>query len=85
MGIALDETVQVEELDALFEAFAGKPAPFTARALAGDVPAEIAAAFARQSTFLTHEVFRRHRSEHDLLRYLHRLESKDLSLTTSMM
>ena len=39
---------------------------------------------ARTSAFLTHEVFHRNASEHDLLRYLHRLESKDLSLTTSM-
>ncbi|MBH8560990.1 aminomethyl-transferring glycine dehydrogenase, partial [Nostoc sp. CENA67] len=38
----------------------------------------------RQSTYLTHPVFNRYHSETELLRYLHKLESKDLSLTTSM-
>ncbi|MBN3941648.1 MAG: aminomethyl-transferring glycine dehydrogenase [Nostoc sp.] len=40
--------------------------------------------FSRQSTYLTHPVFNRYHSETELLRYLHKLESKDLSLTTSM-
>ena len=38
----------------------------------------------RQSKYLTHPVFNRYHSETELLRYLHQLESKDLSLTTSM-
>jgi glycine dehydrogenase len=38
----------------------------------------------RTSPFLTHPVFHRHRSETEMLRYLKRLESRDLSLTTSM-
>ncbi|MFT6398082.1 MAG: glycine dehydrogenase [Bradymonadia bacterium] len=40
--------------------------------------------FRRTSAFLTHEVFHSHRSEHEMLRYLHRLQARDLSLTTSM-
>jgi glycine dehydrogenase len=38
----------------------------------------------RSSTFLTHSVFQKHRSETEMLRYLRRLESKDLSLCHSM-
>ncbi|MBW4616301.1 MAG: aminomethyl-transferring glycine dehydrogenase [Desmonostoc vinosum HA7617-LM4] len=38
----------------------------------------------RTSTYLTHPVFNRYHSETELLRYLHKLETKDLSLTTSM-
>ena len=38
----------------------------------------------RTSEFLTHPIFNRYHSETELLRYIHRLQSKDLSLTTSM-
>ncbi|MGB3508404.1 MAG: aminomethyl-transferring glycine dehydrogenase [Microcoleaceae cyanobacterium] len=38
----------------------------------------------RTSSYLTHPVFNRYHSETELLRYLHRLQAKDLSLTTSM-
>lgn len=38
----------------------------------------------RTSDFLTHETFHKYRSETEMLRYLHSLESKDLSLTTAM-
>ena len=38
----------------------------------------------RQSTFLTHPVFNRYHSETGMLRYIKRLESRDLSLTASM-
>ncbi len=39
---------------------------------------------ARTSDFLTHPVFNKYRSETDMLRYIHHLESKDLSLNYSM-
>ncbi|HVQ31429.1 MAG TPA: aminomethyl-transferring glycine dehydrogenase [Vicinamibacteria bacterium] len=84
VGVALDETVDADEIDLLFEVFAGKKAPFAAAALAEEVAAEVPAGLARTSPFLTHEVFGSHHSEHEMLRYLHRLQAKDLSLTTSM-
>jgi len=40
--------------------------------------------FARTTPYLTHPVFNRYHSETEMLRYIHRLESRDLSLTTSM-
>ncbi len=41
-------------------------------------------AFARSTPFLTHPVFNRYHTETEMLRYIKRLEAKDLSLTTSM-
>ncbi len=40
--------------------------------------------FARTTPFLTHEVFNRYHTEHEMLRYIHHLESKDLALNTAM-
>jgi glycine dehydrogenase len=40
--------------------------------------------FTRKTPFLTHPVFNRYHTEHEMLRYIKRLEAKDLSLTTSM-
>jgi glycine dehydrogenase len=48
------------------------------------VDPRIPAPFARTSGYLTHEVFNRYHSEHEMLRYLHRLQAKDLSLVHSM-
>ncbi|MGC4066491.1 MAG: aminomethyl-transferring glycine dehydrogenase [Polyangiaceae bacterium] len=49
-----------------------------------DVEPLIPEALRRTTPILEHEVFRRYHKEHELLRYLRRLESRDLSLTTSM-
>lgn len=40
--------------------------------------------FKRSSPFLEHEIFNLYQSEHEMLRYLKRLENKDLSLAHSM-
>jgi glycine dehydrogenase len=85
LGVALDETVTVQDVQGLWEAFAGAaPPPFRPEELASEVDGDVDEAFARESTFLTHEVFNLHHSEHEMLRYIHRLEQRDLSLTTSM-
>ncbi|MBK9031635.1 MAG: aminomethyl-transferring glycine dehydrogenase [Myxococcales bacterium] len=84
VGLSCDETTSADDVLALLECFAGGDLPFAlAELTAAEAPA-LPDGLARTSAFLTHDVFRRHRSEHDLLRYLHKLESKDLSLTTSM-
>ena len=86
VGISTDETTSLVDLEALVGVFAAekKMAPPSidsiADAAAGDLPTHIA----RSSEFLTHPVFHSHRSETELLRYVHRLQSRDLSLTTSM-
>jgi len=86
LGIALDEVTQPEDLDDLFIAFnAGAKPTFSARSLAEDGGAPGLPEWARRTSgYLEHEVFNRYHSETEMLRYLHKLESRDLSLNTSM-
>ncbi|WP_447978854.1 aminomethyl-transferring glycine dehydrogenase [Candidatus Nitrospira bockiana] len=85
IGIALDELTTAAEVQALWEVFAGgQPVPFTVERLAEQVTLDFPADFRRSSRYLTHEVFNRYHSEHEMLRYLHRLQARDLSLVHSM-
>ncbi len=86
LGVALDETVRPGDLDDLFAVFNGGGTPaFDARGLAASTIApELPDALRRTSAYLTHEVFNRYHSETEMLRYLHKLESRDLSLNQSM-
>jgi glycine dehydrogenase len=80
VGISLDETTTEVDLIDLWQIFALKDQlPFTGSELSISH-----SQLSRQSKYLTHPVFNRYHSETELLRYLHQLESKDLSLTTSM-
>ncbi len=81
VGISLDETTTPEDLIDLWQIFAGTDhLPFTIE----ELPPSSHIPFPRTSNYLTHPVFNRYHSETELLRYLHQLETKDLSLTTSM-
>ncbi len=84
VGIALDETVTARDLADLFECFGGRPGEADFETLASHTPAALPATLARKSPFLTAPVFHQHRTETELLRFIKRLESRDLSLTTSM-
>jgi glycine dehydrogenase len=86
LGIALDETVSADDIAELLGIFAGVAGrPFDdVIANLGDGDSQIPGPLARKSDFMTHPVFQRYRSESEMLRYIHRLESRDLSLTTSM-
>ncbi len=85
IGIALDELTTGEEIETLFEIFAeDRPVSFAVADLAGTIALDVPASFARTSAYLTHEVFNRYHSEHEMLRYMHRLQSRDLSLVQSM-
>ncbi|MDD1437714.1 aminomethyl-transferring glycine dehydrogenase, partial [Dolichospermum sp. ST_sed10] len=80
VGISLDETTTEADLIDIWQIFALKDQlPFAAK----ELPVSNSQ-LSRQSKYLTHPVFNRYHSETELLRYLHQLESKDLSLTTSM-
>jgi glycine dehydrogenase len=83
IGISLDETVSEEDLRTLLNLFADEPsvsAPELSEMEVGEIPEE----FVRWSPYLTHPVFNTHHTETELMRYLNRLEARDLSLTTSM-
>ncbi|MET0385719.1 MAG: aminomethyl-transferring glycine dehydrogenase [Polyangiales bacterium] len=85
IGVALDETTQLSDVEELLTVFAGSDKlPFTSAELLPLAAAEYPEPFARKSAFLTHEVWQRYHVEHELLRYVQRLQAKDLSLTTSM-
>jgi glycine dehydrogenase len=85
VGLSCDETTTHADVHALLEAFAigHDELPFDVAALAAATELPVLA-LARTSAFLTHPTFHRYRAEHEMLRYLNRLTTKDLSLTTSM-
>jgi len=89
VGISLDETTTLEDVKDICRIFAGTDElPFVLNVQEFDWIIQQSSLkdepFSRQSSYLTHPVFNRYHSETELLRYLHRLETKDLSLTTSM-
>jgi glycine dehydrogenase len=84
VGVALDETTTPDEVRALLEAFAGQVPGFALEDLTSGLEAELPEPHARRSAFLTHPVFNRYHSEHEMLRYLQRLQARDLSLAHSM-
>ena len=77
VGISFDETTTLEEVSRVAGLFGASLA---------DAPPDLAVPepHRRSSEFMTHEVFHRYRSEHEMLRYIHRLQGRDLSMTTSM-
>jgi glycine dehydrogenase len=83
IGITLDETVSDRDLQELVEVFSGDRTA-TVPAISATEIEELPAKLVRRSEYLQHPVFNTHHSETELMRYLHRLETSDLSLTTSM-
>ena len=95
LGVTLDETVERQDLEDIMAVFAK-----VASGVATDIPsvddialdlslsasetAGVPSSLQRTSKYLTHPVFNTHHSETELLRYIHHLQSKDLSLTHSM-
>ncbi|GMG99110.1 hypothetical protein Nepgr_000950 [Nepenthes gracilis] len=83
--VSFDETTTLEDVDKLFKVFSdGKPVGFTAASLALEIENTIPASLVRRSPYLTHPIFNSYHTEHELLRYIHKLQSKDLSLCHSM-
>ncbi|RDW62095.1 hypothetical protein BP6252_11528 [Coleophoma cylindrospora] len=91
LGITIDETVDAKDLYeilSIFKEFSGSSSEIEIESLISSLPGNgtlpIPASLKRSSEYLTHPVFNSHHSETELLRYIHHLQSKDLSLTHSM-
>lgn len=81
VGISLDETTSEKDLEDVLTVFAevkGQKATLTA------TPKKIQDNFARKTPYLTHPIFNRFQSETELLRYITRLQKKDLTLAEAM-
>ncbi|MBP7507859.1 MAG: aminomethyl-transferring glycine dehydrogenase [Prolixibacteraceae bacterium] len=84
VGLSIDETTNVEDINWIVEVFAkaaNKSIPvFT------EYPGEkvINKKYARNTQYLQHEIFNRYRSETEMVRYIKKLEHRDISLTHSM-
>ncbi len=87
LTISLDETTSEEDIQELLEVFA-QPAQKKFNFKLAELPHQEAKLFRsshyRKSSYLKHPVFNTHRSETEMLRYIFKLQSKDLSLAHSM-
>ncbi|MDO8540312.1 MAG: aminomethyl-transferring glycine dehydrogenase [Opitutaceae bacterium] len=89
VGISLDETTTVEDIETLLSFFRSEERrPITGPGVRSAAEYEALARFPaphdRRSTFLEHATFNRYHTEHEMLRYIKRLETRDLSLVHSM-
>jgi glycine dehydrogenase len=88
VGVTLDESVKPQDLVDLINVFAsaaGKDAvTVSSLSVVDSVETAIPTALQRTSKFLPHPVFNTHHSETEMLRYIHHLQAKDLSLVHAM-
>lgn len=87
IGISIDESTMPQDIRDIISVFASALGKDTVV----DVPDEADAStpavpptLQRKSEYMTHEVFNRYHSESEMMRYIKRLENRDLSLTSSM-
>ena len=84
VGISLDETTTERDLELLMSIFRGTHVRNFSDDDLARPPIRIPQSTIRHSQFLTHSVFNTHHTETEMLRYLRKLESRDLSLCHSM-
>jgi glycine dehydrogenase len=82
IGISINEKTSVEDVESILNIF-GKIAGKSVE-IASNILNKIPENLQRKTDFMHQEVFNKHHSEHEMLRYLKQLESKDLSLVHSM-
>ena len=84
VGISFDETTTPRDIELLMSIFRGTNVRDFDDDNIGDPPIRFPQSAIRTSEYLTHPIFNTHDTETEMLRYLKKLESRDLSLTTSM-
>lgn len=81
VGVSLDEATTVADVQTLLDVFG---AGGNAQTLLSSARGGVIESLRRTSAYLTHPVFNSYHTEHEMLRYMKRLENKDLSLAHSM-
>src|SRR6056300_294357 len=84
IGVSLDETVTQTELEEIISVFAEVASQSTQLVLDESYTIDWPTWAIRESNYMTHPVFQSYHIEHEMLRYIKRLEAKDLSLCHSM-
>jgi glycine dehydrogenase len=84
VGVSLDEAITAEELTGLLAVFAGDDVAPALDELLESAATALPESLRRESPYLTHQVFHRYHSEHEMLRYVNKLRQRDVSLTRSM-
>lgn len=84
LGLSLDEWSTLDEVQRVLALFGHHLSAGELQTLVQSVDGRYPVALARTSPYLTHPVFHRYHAEHEMLRYIHRLQSRDLSLVHSM-
>ena len=84
LTISLDQTTSVDDLNAILAVFAQAAGKSAVTLTQAQVSAQALLVKPRQSAILSHAVFNSYHSETEMMRYIKRLENKDLSLTHSM-
>lgn len=86
IGISLDETSTLADVQTIADIFAkaNNKASISVTDLSGNLKLNWEEILIRKSSYLTHPVFNSYHTEHEMLRYIKRLEGKDLSMVHSM-
>lgn len=83
IGISVNEVTRRDDIETLWQVF-GVNADLIETDQSLSLEPDFSSTCIRQSDFMQHEVFQRYHSETEMLRYLKRLENKDIALTHSM-
>lgn len=85
LSISLNEAVSAQDVETIWMAFnGGKKTDLTVDSVDDTLKFELPTALVRKSAYMTNPVFNSHHSETELLRYIHHLQNKDITLAHSM-